>query len=106
MKNLVGMLALSAGLVGCKDDDDDGDGHDTDTHETDDTDPSGCAEPFSIIGDETNLPATAFLSLWMSSNQDVFIAGADDGTGPAVVHYDGSAWSRLETGTTDDLWWV
>jgi hypothetical protein len=104
MKQLLGIVALCVGFVGCKDDDDDG--HDTDTHETDDTDPSGCAEPFSIIGDETNLPTTAFLSLWMSSNQDVFIVGADDGTGPAVLHYDGSAWSRLATGTTDDLWWV
>jgi hypothetical protein len=93
MRTLLCVLAL----FGCNDDDDTGD---TDT----DTDITDCT--FTILGDESNLPASAFLSVWMSSNEDVWIVGSDDGTGPAVLHYDGTAWSRLDTGTIGDLWWV
>jgi hypothetical protein len=34
------------------------------------------------------------------------MGGADDGKGPVVVHYDGAAWERRETGIRGDLWWV
>jgi hypothetical protein len=34
------------------------------------------------------------------------MAGADDGTGPLVLHYDGSDWERHATGVRGDLWWV
>lgn len=105
MRMTLGALVLIA--CSCKDDDDDDTGTDTDDTDTTDTDTDeGCAEPYTIIGDASNLPAASFLSIWMSSDQDVFIVGADDGAGPAVLHYDGTAWSRLDTGTTDDLWWV
>jgi hypothetical protein len=48
----------------------------------------------------------ALLSIAGSSAQDVWTVGADQGTGPAVWHFDGSAWERKNTGTSGDLWWV
>jgi hypothetical protein len=62
-------------------------------------------EQFVVLGDGTNLPAAALLSVWGTSQDDVFIVGSDDGAGPVVLHWDG-AWSRLDTQTTGDLWWV
>jgi hypothetical protein len=56
--------------------------------------------------------AASFLGVWGSSTTDVWVSGADardlgDGLGPAVFHYDGSAWTRLDTGLRKvDLWWV
>lgn len=48
----------------------------------------------------------AFLSVGGSSASNVWAVGADRGRGPAVLHYDGTAWSRVTTGTRGDLWWV
>lgn len=51
----------------------------------------------------------ALLSVWGTGADDVWTVGGDarDGTGPLVLHYDGSAWERIETGETEgDLWWV
>jgi hypothetical protein len=51
----------------------------------------------------------ALLSVWGTSASDVWTVGGDarDGTGPLVLHYDGTAWKRLQTGQTKgDLWWV
>jgi len=51
----------------------------------------------------------ALLSVWGTSRADVWAVGADarDGTGPMVVHFDGDAWTRVETGQlAGDLWWV
>jgi hypothetical protein len=50
----------------------------------------------------------ALLSIWGTSANDVWTVGSDtaDGKGPLVLHYDGTAWTRLETGATGDLWWV
>jgi len=51
----------------------------------------------------------ALLSVWGASSTDVWIVGADarDGTGPIVLHYEGGAFERLQTGQTQgDLWWV
>lgn len=48
----------------------------------------------------------AWLSVWGSAADDVWVVGADPGDGPAVAHFDGAAWSTLATGTTGDLWWV
>ncbi len=60
----------------------------------------------ALIGPEEALPAAGLLSIWGSSSSDVWIVGSDDGAGPVVLHWDGAAWSRVETGTTGDLWWV
>lgn len=49
----------------------------------------------------------ALLRVWGTSRTDVYAVGADaDGQGPLVLHFDGSRWTRLNTGTTGDLWWI
>jgi hypothetical protein len=51
----------------------------------------------------------ALLSVWGTSANDVWAVGGDsgDGTGPLVLHYDGSEWQRLLTGQdAGTLWWV
>lgn len=48
----------------------------------------------------------ALLSVHGTSARDVWMSGADDGTGPVVLHFDGRGWQRIATGTRGDLWWV
>lgn len=48
----------------------------------------------------------ALMSVWAGASDDVWVAGADDGRGSMLLHYDGVAWSRIDTGTSGDLWWV
>jgi hypothetical protein len=50
--------------------------------------------------------SAALLSVHGTSAKDVWMAGADDGKGPVVLHFDGAAWQRVETGVRGDLWWV
>ena len=50
--------------------------------------------------------SAALLSVHGTSAKDVWMAGADDGKGPVVLHFDGSDWQRLDTGVRGDLWWV
>ncbi|MDX2054789.1 MAG: vanadium-dependent haloperoxidase [Polyangiaceae bacterium] len=50
--------------------------------------------------------AAALLSVHGTSGEDVWMAGADDGQGPLVLHFDGSAWERRVTGVSGDIWWV
>lgn len=54
-----------------------------------------------------DLPS-ALLSVWGSSENDIFFAGSDpkDGDGPWVLHWDGSAMTRIATGQSGTLWWV
>lgn len=54
-----------------------------------------------------NVPA-ALLSIAGRSATDVYAVGSDprDGRGAYVVHYDGTGWRRLDTGSTGDLWWI
>lgn len=57
---------------------------------------------------QRDLPG-ALLSVWGRADDDVWAVGADarDGSGPLVLHFDGSAWTREATGLTQgDLWWV
>jgi hypothetical protein len=53
------------------------------------------------------LPA-ALLSIAGTSPTNVFAVGADprDGRGPYVVRYDGTGWTRLDSGASGDLWWI
>ena len=51
-------------------------------------------------------PSAALLSVHGTAANDVWIAGADDGTGPVVLHFDGTAWERKQTGLRGELWWV
>ena len=51
----------------------------------------------------------ALLSVWGTSDTNVFTVGADarDGTGPIAMRYDGTRWTRLDTGLRrGTLWWV
>ena len=48
----------------------------------------------------------AVLSISGTSSSDVWAVGADHGSGPIVLHWDGSAWSRAATATRGTLWWV
>lgn len=52
--------------------------------------------------------AGALLSITGSGPDDVYAVGADpdDGKGPLFLHYDGTAWQRLESGASGDLWWI
>ncbi|MEM7603735.1 MAG: vanadium-dependent haloperoxidase [Myxococcota bacterium] len=59
--------------------------------------------PWQVLADER---AEALLAVSGTAANDVFAVGADAGDGPLVLHWDGSAWRRLETGTSGALWWV
>ncbi|MCU0674141.1 MAG: hypothetical protein MUE69_15255 [Myxococcota bacterium] len=48
----------------------------------------------------------ALLGVHGTSENDVWAVGSDRGAGPIVLRYDGTAWTRLPTGTRGDLWWV
>lgn len=74
--------------------------------------PHGCggdedtSTNWQLVGD--NLPG-ALISVWGTSESDVWAVGGDsrDGTGPLVLHYDGTTWEKLSTGeTSGNLWWV
>jgi len=49
--------------------------------------------------------AGVVLSVWGTSSKDVWIAGADGGSGGLAAHFDGSSWEMLDAGA-GDLWWV
>ena len=61
---------------------------------------------WQVVGPR-HVPA-ALLSVWGTSDKDVYAVGGDigDGRGPLVLHFDGTAWTRLDTGVTGNLWWV
>ncbi|MCO4773210.1 MAG: hypothetical protein KDA24_24465 [Deltaproteobacteria bacterium] len=66
----------------------------------------GCpAEGLIVVGDE--LPG-ALLSVRGAAEDDVWMCGADGGDGPALLHWDGSAWERFDTSgfAGVDLWWL
>lgn len=46
------------------------------------------------------------MSVWGSDVDDVWAVGADPGDGPTILHFDGTDWQQLDSGTTGDLWWV
>ncbi|HET9954439.1 MAG TPA: vanadium-dependent haloperoxidase [Polyangiaceae bacterium] len=48
----------------------------------------------------------ALLSVHGTSDRDVWFSGADDGTGPLLVHYDGTSFQRIPSGVRGDLWWT
>lgn len=71
---------------------------------------SACPPPpdppkWAVVGKK--LPS-ALLSVWGTSEHDVWTVGSDsgDGQGPLVLHFDGTAWTRLATGVTGNLWWI
>lgn len=65
--------------------------------------PGPSEAPYRVVSE--NLDEGLF-SVNGRSASDVWIAGSDSGSGPAVLHWDGTAWERHATGQTGDLWWV
>lgn len=65
--------------------------------------PDDTTKDWQVVG--RDMPS-ALLSIWGSSSSDVYAVGGDRGTGPMVLHYDGTAWSQLATGERGNLWWV
>ena len=53
----------------------------------------------------SELPS-ALMSVSGRSPADIYAVGADKGHGPLLLHFDGTAWRSLHTGSTGDLWWV
>jgi hypothetical protein len=68
-------------------------------------DPAAAAPSWQVV--HQSLPG-ALLSVWGSSAHDVWTAGSAPAGGepPTVLHFDGSSWSALDTGSPGDLWWV
>src|SRR5262245_12993850 len=49
----------------------------------------------------------ALLRVWGSSSTDVYAVGSDPKEeGSLALHFDGEKWTKLNTGTTGDLWWL
>ena len=70
----------------------------------------GCSGPasasFTLV--DPHEPAS-LLSAWGTSASDVWVVGGrpDLTAGPTVLHFDGDAWHRVDTGQPGiDLWWV
>jgi len=50
--------------------------------------------------------SAALLSVSGTSASDIWMVGADDGSGALVLHGNGIEWRREELGVRADLWWV
>ena len=48
----------------------------------------------------------AVLAIAGRSDRDIWAVGADQGSGPLALHYDGTAWTRVATGSRGTLWWT
>ena len=59
--------------------------------------------PWTRIADS---PSAALFSVHGTTKDDVWMVGADDGSGPLALHWDGMVWERRATGVRGDLWWV
>jgi hypothetical protein len=62
--------------------------------------------PWTVVAEAQ--PA-ALLSVWGSSESDVWVVGGEpaDHSGPIVEHYDGTKWTKLDSGQRNmNLWWV
>lgn len=46
------------------------------------------------------------LSVSGTASDDVYVVGADSGDGPSIYHYDGTAWTKLNTAASGGLWWI
>ncbi|HEY8375215.1 MAG TPA: hypothetical protein VIK91_01950 [Nannocystis sp.] len=65
--------------------------------------PSGSDATWEIV--HKGLPG-ALMSVWGSGPDDVWVVGADAGSGPAIMHWDGAAWTDLDAPSPGHLWWV
>ena len=87
--------------AGCSNKTTDDDGRDTGT--------DSCAEASGCLFAE-DLPF-GLLSVQIPRDDDVWIVGSSpepaDGTGPAILHYDGADWDRIDTSAWagTEIWW-
>ena len=51
-------------------------------------------------------PKAALFAVNGTARDDVWVVGADDGTGPIVLHFNGDTWTQHNAGVRGDLWWV
>ena len=82
------VIALLLVFVGCGGGDPDGEGH------------------WQLLGSSRT---SSLLAAWASGVDDAWIVGGREGLGtaPVAYHFDGTAWTRLDTGLVDvDLWQV
>lgn len=71
-----------------------------------DTDTGDPAPELSVWQDVAdNLPGS-LLSVWGSTADDVFVVGADAGSGPMAFHLSGGSWAPVPGLDAGDLWWV
>ena len=81
----------------------------TDHEDVSDTGSTPCADGSGCLFAE-ELPF-GLLSVQIPRDDDVWIVGSSpepaDGTGPAVLHYDGVDWARIDTSTWagTEIWW-
>ncbi len=66
---------------------------------------SACGEPRAWQTVTSGLDE-ALMSVTGTSATDVWAVGADVGSGPLVLHFDGTAWTRQATGAKGHLWWA
>jgi hypothetical protein len=53
---------------------------------------------------QSDLPG-ALPSVWGTAADDIYVVGGIPPSEPLVLHFDGAAWTRLQTGATSALWW-
>lgn len=74
-------------------------------HGSDDTTDSATPTEPAFVTVAEDLPA-ALLSVTGTAADDVWAVGADDGSGPLVLHRDDAGWTRHDVGSPGDLWWA
>src|SRR6187401_1155953 len=66
--------------------------------------PAGAAAPaWTLVAEDLE---SALISVWGSSERDVWAVGSDRGDGPLIEHFDGTRFARLDSGASGHLWWV
>ncbi len=65
----------------------------------------GCPEPREWQVATSGLDE-ALMSITGTSETDVWAVGGDVGAGPLVLHFDGTAWTKMDPGTHGHLWWA
>jgi hypothetical protein len=66
------------------------------------------ASAWQTVYDDSTLGGSV-LSAWGTGPNDVYVVGGplgDSGFEAVVVHFDGTAWTKLSPGGTDSFWWV
>ncbi len=66
--------------------------------------PWGEPEPSWEVAVESD--SAALMAVHGTSANNVWAVGADDGSGPLVLNWNGARWKRHATGFSGDLWWV